>query len=64
MSWCDTLRALLPLPSVRLRSTTVPVGDDIFHIADENRVVREIEEVGLLAQLPDPPTWFFRRARS
>jgi len=42
---------LLPVPPVQLLGAVIPIGDDVLHVADENRVVRQIEEAGLLAQL-------------
>ena len=45
----DLADGLLPVPSVPFLGAAIPVRDDIGHITDENRVVREIEQVGLLA---------------
>ena len=42
---------LLRRPPVQLLSATIPVGDDVVHIADENRVVGEIQQAGLLGSL-------------
>src|SRR5258705_1219593 len=36
-------------PPVELRGATIPVGDNVMHIADEYRVVGEIEKPRLLA---------------
>src|SRR5260221_8910788 len=35
-------------PAVQLLSSAIPVSDDVAHIADENRVVGKIQQVGLL----------------
>ena len=40
----------LPGPSVQQLRPVVPIGDDIVHVADEHRVVGEVEEARLLAQ--------------
>ena len=47
----DLADGLLPVPSVSFLGAAIPVRDDIAHITDENRVVREIEQVGLLGSL-------------
>jgi hypothetical protein len=39
------------LPPVQFLGAPIPVGDDVAHITDENGVVREIEEAGLLGAL-------------
>ena len=45
----DLADRLLPLPSVPFLGAAIPVRDDIAHITDENGVMCEIEQVGLLA---------------
>jgi hypothetical protein len=35
-------------PPVQLLSPSIPVGDDVTHVTDENSVMREIEQAGLL----------------
>src|ERR1700727_3119105 len=37
-------------PSVSLLRSAIPVGDDVVHIANEYRVMRLVEEAGLLLQ--------------
>jgi hypothetical protein len=39
--WCPSVQQLRPM---------VPVGDDIVHVADEHRVVSEVEKARLLTQ--------------
>ena len=46
----DLADRLIPLPAVQLLGATIPVGDDVVHVADEDRVMRQVEETGLLAQ--------------
>src|SRR6266508_912274 len=46
----DLADSLLTLPSVEFFRATVPEGDDVIHVAHEDRVVREVEEFGALAQ--------------
>jgi hypothetical protein len=41
---------ILRRPSVSLLRSAIPVGDDIIHIASEDRVVRLVEEARLLLQ--------------
>ncbi len=36
-------------PAVQLLSSPIPVSDDVAHITDENRVVGEIQQAGLLS---------------
>ena len=43
-------------PSVQLLGPPIPVRDDVAHIADENRVMREIEQAGLLRFAPPLPS--------
>ena len=42
---------LLHVPSVPFLGAAIPVRDDIAHITDENGVMREIEQAGLLGSL-------------
>ena len=35
-------------PAIQLLRSAIPVSDDVVHIADENGVVREIQQAGLL----------------
>lgn len=42
--------SLLARPSVQYPGSAIPVGDDVVHVSDEDGVVCEIEEIGLLAQ--------------
>src|SRR5439155_11942550 len=35
-------------PPVQLLSAPIPVGDDVAHITDKNRVMCEVEQAGLL----------------
>ena len=44
----DLPDGLVPRPSVQFFGPTVPVGDHVVHVAHENRVVREVEQAGLL----------------
>ena len=37
-------------PSIELLRSAIPVGDDLVHIANEDRVMRLVEEAGLLSQ--------------
>src|ERR1700730_7204488 len=46
----DFVHGLLSGPSIKLFGTAIPIGDDVEHIAHEDRVVCEVEEAGLLAQ--------------
>ena len=46
----DPPEGLLPGPAVQLRRGAIPIGDRIAHVADEDGVVREIEQARLLAQ--------------
>jgi hypothetical protein len=46
----DLADRLVRPPSIELLSAAVPVGDDIVRIANENRIVREVEEASLIAQ--------------
>jgi hypothetical protein len=39
---------LLRSPPIQFLSTAIPVGDDVAHIADKNRVTCEIEQARLL----------------
>jgi hypothetical protein len=41
---------LLPWPTVELLGAAIPVGNRVVHVAHEDRVVRKVEEAGLLAQ--------------
>src|SRR5262245_65861673 len=43
----DSLRLL---PTVSLRGAAVPVGDHVAHVTHEDRVVREVKQVGSLPQ--------------
>src|SRR5260370_17294804 len=38
-------------PAIQLLRSSVPVSDDVAHIAHENGVVREIQQAGLLGSL-------------
>ena len=38
-------------PSVSLLRSAIPVGDDVVHIANEYRVMRLVEEAGLLCNV-------------
>ena len=44
---------LLRPPAVELGRRAVPVGDDVVVVAHEDRVVREVEQAGMLAQRLD-----------
>src|ERR1700730_13964743 len=44
----DLAERLVPSPSIELLGAAIPVGDLVARIADENRVVREFEELHLL----------------
>ncbi len=46
----DLADRLLRRPSVQFLGAAIPVGDDVVHAVHENRIVREIEEAGLVAQ--------------
>jgi hypothetical protein len=46
----DPADRFLPGPAVEKLRATVPIGDDIVHIAHEHRVMGEIEKARLLAQ--------------
>ena len=35
-------------PSIELLRSAIPIGDDLVHIANEDRVMRLVEEAGLL----------------
>ncbi len=37
-------------PSIQFRGAAIPVGDDVVHAAHEDRVVRQVEESGLVAE--------------
>jgi hypothetical protein len=41
---------LLAVPPVEPLGTAIPISDDVVHVAHENRVMREVEEAGLLSQ--------------
>ena len=45
----DLADRLRGLPSVQLLRAAVPVGDRAVQVTDEDGVVREVEEIGLLA---------------
>ena len=48
-------------PPVQFLSAVIPIGNDVAHITDKNRVVHEIEQTGLLGSHP-PLTAQVRRA--
>src|ERR1700730_16892686 len=56
--WKDCLRELVRYlvdsllfgPAVQFLGAAIPVGNDVGHVADEDGVVREVEEAGLLVQ--------------
>lgn len=43
----DLPNRLVAAPSVKLFGTPVPIGDNAFKAADENRVMSKVEEPGL-----------------
>src|ERR1035438_2015819 len=49
---------LLCRPSVQFLSPSIPIRDDVVDIADENGVMREIEQVGLLSAFGHFPLEF------
>ena len=46
----DLADRLIALPSVEFRSAQIPVSDDVIHVAHEDRIVRQVEKSGVLAQ--------------
>ena len=44
----DPSDRLVPLPAVQLLSTQIPIRDDVVHVANEDGVVRQVEEAGAL----------------
>jgi hypothetical protein len=46
----DVADCLLTGPSVQFLGAAIPVGDYVVHVADEDRVMREVEQSSLLAQ--------------
>src|SRR6266508_244274 len=46
----DLADRLLTLPSVEFLRATVPEGNDVIHVAHEDRIVREVEEFRPFAQ--------------
>jgi hypothetical protein len=51
----DPTDRLFAFPTIEVLGAAVPVRDHVVHVADENRIVREIEELGLLAVCPGEP---------
>ncbi len=45
----DLPESLVVRPSIQGPGSAIPVGDDVVHVSDEDGVVREVEEIGLLA---------------
>src|SRR5262249_34243818 len=50
---CDSSDRILHRPAVQLLGSAIPVSDSIVHVAHENRVVREIQQAGLLGSFRD-----------
>src|SRR6185503_2567098 len=51
----DAADCLFAFPTIEVLCAAVPVRDHVVHVADENRFVREIEELGLFAVGPGEP---------